>query len=186
MTKRYATYSWSAREALTRREPFNTYGAFRAIEGATGGYANTGRLPEPYDTAYRETAVEGRITYTVLSYRTPIAWVLDDGQVIIPDVKYSITTTGHQGLLYALKQPVDGPLADAAQSERQAARERAAQQRAERPHPVVTELREPTPTRPERVDYAPVRMEYSESYSVRQGWATSYDRGPASGVYQEL
>ena len=183
MTKRYATHSWSARQALARREPFNTYGAFRAIEGAYALPWST-RLDGEWRERYEADA--NRITYTVISYRTPIAWVLDDGQVIIPDVKYSITTTGHQGLLYALKQPVDGPLADAAQRERQAARERAAQRRAERPHPVVTKLREPTPTRPERVDYAPVRMEYSESYSVRQGWATSYDRGPASGVYQAL
>lgn len=34
----------------------------------------------------------------VYSYGTPIAWVMSDGTVVIPDHRYSVTTTHHQGL----------------------------------------------------------------------------------------
>jgi hypothetical protein len=36
------------------------------------------------------------VEYVVYSYGTPIAWVLKRGDVVIPDVKYSVTTTNHQ------------------------------------------------------------------------------------------
>lgn len=123
--KKLATNSWSAREALARREPFTTYGAFRAVRGFLLPYGNW--LPPRWREKYRADREE--IMYTVLSYQTPIAWVRSSGEIIIPDVKYSLTTSGHQGLLYALSQPADGPLAIAAQNERQAARERAARRR---------------------------------------------------------
>lgn len=38
------------------------------------------------------------IEYVVWSFRTPIAWVLGDGSVVQPDVKYSLTTSEHQRL----------------------------------------------------------------------------------------
>ncbi|CAM5730940.1 hypothetical protein SANTM175S_04460 [Streptomyces antimycoticus] len=47
------------------------------------------------------------------------------GPLSIPNVKYSRTTSGHQALLYALRESAQGPLAIAAQEERQEARERA-------------------------------------------------------------
>ncbi|MFF1676095.1 hypothetical protein ACFVYG_08690 [Streptomyces sp. NPDC058256] len=123
--KKLATHSWSAREALARREPFTTHGAFRAVDGYLLPFGN--RLPPRWWEKYRADGDE--IEYTVLSYQTPIAWVLRSGEVVIPDVKYSLTTTDHQSLLYALNQPANGPLAIAAQEERQAARERAARRR---------------------------------------------------------
>ncbi|WP_345580374.1 hypothetical protein [Nonomuraea rosea] len=46
----------------------------------------------------RYRADEPRIVYVVLSYSTPIAWVRDDGKVIIPESHYSLTTTRHQRL----------------------------------------------------------------------------------------
>ncbi|WP_436788880.1 hypothetical protein [Yinghuangia sp. YIM S10712] len=105
-----ATRSWAVRRALAGREPFRTYGAFRA---AVGGPASRGRLPDEWWAKIRDVP-DGRIRYTVYSYVTPIAWVLDDGTVVIPPVRYSLTTTGHQGLLYALNQapgafPEDAP-----------------------------------------------------------------------------
>ncbi|MCT9080480.1 hypothetical protein [Streptomyces fulvoviolaceus] len=123
--KKLATHSWAAREALARREPFHTYGAFRAVDGYSLPFGNW--LPSCWQERYRADGDE--ITYTVLSYGTPIAWVLRSGEVVIPDVKYSRTTTDHQGLLYALGQPADGPLARAAQEERQAARARTVRRR---------------------------------------------------------
>jgi hypothetical protein len=112
---RFATHSASVRHALASQAPFTTYGAFRAV---TGGGGETGRLPEPYRTVYRDAWWDDRITYTVYSYRTPIAWVLDDGTTIIPPVKYSITTSGHQSLLYALGPPSTSVFADALVAER--------------------------------------------------------------------
>lgn len=125
MTMRVATNSWQAREALSNRTPFNTYGSFRAVQGAYPLPWGT-RLPDEWRDQYKAAERDDRITYTVLSYETPIAWVLDDGTVVRPPVKYSITTTGHQGLLYALERPGDAAIADAAQRERQSARERRA------------------------------------------------------------
>ncbi|SEB60383.1 hypothetical protein [Streptomyces melanosporofaciens] len=119
--KKFATHSWATREALARREPFGTYGAFHAVEGYHLQFGN--RLPPHWLEQYIEDGAD--ITYTVLSYRTPIAWVLRCGAVVIPDVKYSRTTSGHQELLHALSETAEGPLAIAAQEERQKARERA-------------------------------------------------------------
>lgn len=40
-------------------------------------------------------------TYVVYSYGTPIAWVAEDGRVVIPDESYSTTTTRQQNLCRA-------------------------------------------------------------------------------------
>lgn len=113
-----STRSWAVRAALADREAFSTHGSLRA---GAGGVPDTGRLPEPYRTAYRGALARGRLSYTVYSYRTPIGWVLDDGSVVIPPVFYSRTTARHQGLLYALGKPARGPVADAARGELRAA-----------------------------------------------------------------
>ncbi|GAA0505282.1 MULTISPECIES: hypothetical protein [Streptomyces] len=123
--KKFATHSWATREALARHEPFDTYGAFRAVDGYHLPFGN--RLPPRWRDQYIEDAAE--VMFTVLSYRTPIAWVLRCGAVVIPNVKYSRTTSGHQALLYALRESAQGPLAIAAQEERQEARERATRRR---------------------------------------------------------
>lgn len=131
---KYTTNGWTTREALMDREPFTTYGALRAELG--GSPWNTGRLPEPWSAKYADDARDNLITYTVFSYSTPIGWVLTDGTVVVPPVKYSITTSGHQGMLYALdkaklSQDSEAGIRDSAQNERERARERrhAAQER---------------------------------------------------------
>lgn len=157
---------------------------------------HTGRLPSPWEEIYKASRDLGVITYVVMSYNTPIAWVTGGGEVHIPDVKYSPTTTRHQsylrGLLPTLSDRARADILAAAQMERRE-RERAA---ATARQDVVAQARQaytilhshvsvPRPGvvhKPVRRDYAPVRMEYSESYSVRQGWATSYVDGPASQV----
>ncbi|MFD5701321.1 hypothetical protein [Streptomyces lasiicapitis] len=112
--RKLATRSWAAREALARHEPFDTYGAFRAVDGYCLPFGT--RLPPEWRERYQADGDE--IAYTVLSYQTPIAWVLRSGVVAIPTVKYSRTTTGHQGLLYALHTRDDNSLSVAAQMER--------------------------------------------------------------------
>ncbi|MFM9442570.1 hypothetical protein [Streptomyces acidiscabies] len=168
-----ATQSWAVRRALAARQPFTTYGALSATDRRS--YC-VGRLPEWWADRYRSAADAGRITYQVYSYSTPIAWVLDDDTAVMPQVRYSATTSRHQGLLYALDLqpgcfPQDRP------HERPSVPTRAPGSR-NRPTGDLPRRR------PVRADFAPVRMEYSESYSVRQGWATAYDVGPASGVEQ--
>ena len=39
---------------------------------------------------------EARIRYVVKSYATPIAWRLEDGTWVVPEEKYSHTTSRHQ------------------------------------------------------------------------------------------
>ena len=41
----------------------------------------------------------GFITYVVMSYDTPIGWVLNDTTKVVPNAKYSVATSQHQGLL---------------------------------------------------------------------------------------
>lgn len=72
--------------------------SMRATRGRTWG---TGQLPDEQAKIYNAAADAGEIHYTVISYRTPIAWVNDAGEVTIPDVHYSPTTSRQQGLCRA-------------------------------------------------------------------------------------
>lgn len=81
--------------------PFtNSSGKFRAFTGQLNG--DLGMLPEEWAERYRTDARLFRIAYTVLSYDTPIAWVLMDvdgdvHEVVIPKVYYGRTTASkHQ------------------------------------------------------------------------------------------
>lgn len=76
--------------ALVSNRPFDVGNAMTAIEGKGG----EGRLPHNIAKEYRAADV----VYTVYSYGTPIAWVLRGGRVRIPNLRYSVTTTNHQGL----------------------------------------------------------------------------------------
>ncbi len=124
---KFATNSWQAREALVERAAYTTGGSMYAIEGPT--------LPEghrlPIEWRRRYLLDESEIVYTVVSYRTPIAWVKRDGTVVKVDHKWSRTTSGHQGMLYALdaERGTRAGIYEAAQRERQAQRDRAAQRR---------------------------------------------------------
>jgi hypothetical protein len=52
--------------------------------------ATRGDLPEKYHASFDEAM------YAVWSWETPIAWLDPKGAVVIPSVRYSITTTQHQ------------------------------------------------------------------------------------------
>jgi hypothetical protein len=68
----------------------------------TNGSTDTGRLPVEWAELYRRLAAEGRITYTVRSYATPIGWDMIDANgetvSVVPDVRYSSTTSQQQGM----------------------------------------------------------------------------------------
>lgn len=81
--------------ALGNRKSFDRSGShgfsMRAIEGKV---SHQGYMPWDEWVKYRDAEV----TYTVISYSTVIAWVQSDGTVVIPDVRYSVTTSHHQSL----------------------------------------------------------------------------------------
>lgn len=78
--------------ALTQNhQEFNCNDTLRGVTGVW----STGRLPAHWEAEYRHDRAE--IVYTVVSYDTPIAWVKRDGTVVEPPVKYSVTTSKHQG-----------------------------------------------------------------------------------------
>jgi hypothetical protein len=85
-------------DAIRERRDFDTHGAMR---GESGAPVHTGYLPREFRTmldSHRE-----RVTFTVYSYGTPIAWHVAGSGWIVPDVRYSVTTSKHQGrTLWAL------------------------------------------------------------------------------------
>jgi len=70
-----------------------------SVTGIEGSWT-TGRMPDDFAREYRKAASANEIVYTILSYGTPIAWVLSDGTEVKPPVKYSVTTSKHQGRIY--------------------------------------------------------------------------------------
>lgn len=81
------------REASSRfqdREPFNCNDTLLGYRGAP---TSTGYLTNEWVRYIRQF---GRgITFVAMSYATPIAWVMVDGRVIVPPVRYSQTTSRH-------------------------------------------------------------------------------------------
>lgn len=84
--------------ALENHFPFVTSGALRGFI-AYGDFSTLGALNDEWRaTAFAD---EGDVAYVVMSYATPIAWVLEDGTVRVVDQKFSVTTTRHQGFVRA-------------------------------------------------------------------------------------
>lgn len=77
-----------------KREAFQCNKSLRGQAWTDG----SGQLPAAYAEAFH--AMRESIAFVVYSYATPIAWVLTDGTEIRPAVKYSVTTSRHQGRLY--------------------------------------------------------------------------------------
>lgn len=77
---------------LQHREEF-TGNTLRAEYHEPGRDLDVGRLPfEWYDSVVHAS-------YIVFSYRTPIGWAFPDGTVVVPDVKYSVTTSRGQNVV---------------------------------------------------------------------------------------
>ncbi len=86
--------------ALSKREAFKRSGF--AMTAVKGHAYSLGELPEEWKQQYEAARNEKRITYTVLSYHTPILWIEKDGfgieTIVSPNKRYSNTTTHHQSL----------------------------------------------------------------------------------------
>lgn len=67
-----------------------------ALTGTDAAPLGSGELPEPFASDYYGAGVSGSLRFVVLSYSTPIAWLLESGEWIVPNVRYGRTTTGHQ------------------------------------------------------------------------------------------
>lgn len=85
------TTTGRAYAAIADLEPFTTSGALsgRTPHAETFTAWEAGRLPREHVDSFRSS------TYAVFSYATPIAWVAG-GEWVIPDVRYSVTTSRHQ------------------------------------------------------------------------------------------
>jgi hypothetical protein len=85
--------SWMVfRDTLEALTPFRTSGN---LFGTAGPTYEVGRLPEPHRSEYRDRSEF--IDYTVVSYSTPLAWHDTERGWIMPDVRYSVTTSRAQG-----------------------------------------------------------------------------------------
>ena len=64
-----------------------------------GGYMSNGRIYGDAAVLWRIDETAARIRYVVYSYATPIAWVRDNGEWVVPAEKYSATTSRHQSIV---------------------------------------------------------------------------------------
>lgn len=81
---------------LANRESFKTHGALQGIDKPLKNrFTVTGILPNDWANTF--TARQQVIDYVVYSYRTPIAWHDTEAGWIVPDERYSVTTSKHQG-----------------------------------------------------------------------------------------
>lgn len=81
-------------ELLDAGVPFSTHGALRAEVTAL---PSLGILPIQYQEALYVATEGWSVPVMVLfSYATPIAWRTQGGDVWVPDVRYSATTSKHQ------------------------------------------------------------------------------------------
>ena len=90
--KRSQSDKQRAAALVAARMPFaNSSGTFTGVVGYPGTF---GELPAQYRAEFPTRGV----SYTIMSYDTPIAWLVGDVWTM-PDVRYSITTTIHQGVV---------------------------------------------------------------------------------------
>jgi hypothetical protein len=94
-----------AHEVIANRIDFKTSGALKGEWQIPSLMPYAGRLPREYADKYNESHRVARgyneNIYVVWSYATPIAWYTESEGWVIPPVKYSPTTTKHQGNLPA-------------------------------------------------------------------------------------
>jgi hypothetical protein len=94
--------------AIATRQAFETHtSSMTGVEHGVLPYNH--QLPQEWEARYRRD--RERIRYVVLSYDTPIAWVLGSGTVVVPremegwakgqPLKYSRTTSKHQRIACA-------------------------------------------------------------------------------------
>ena len=98
--KRVATHGRNgngAARCIDARIPFTTAGALRGNFWRAGN--PLGQLPDQYRAEFSAAVkAHGLRLFVVYSYSTPIAWITPDGTVTRPEVRYSVTTSRHQGM----------------------------------------------------------------------------------------
>jgi hypothetical protein len=70
----------------------------RIIRDATA-CPRQGEMPQDAHKLLLKKIGQGLVRYVVFSYTTPIAWVLTEGLVTMPEIKYSATTSQHQKMV---------------------------------------------------------------------------------------
>ena len=83
--------------AFRNSENFTTSGALKGI--ADPYWIETGRMSREDAHALRTAQNEVGIDYIVFSYGTPIAYLIKRGEWVVPDAKYSVTTSKHQSTI---------------------------------------------------------------------------------------
>jgi hypothetical protein len=85
--------------AIAAGEDFQTHGGLRgeAWKRDTLTSWDCGQLPTEHVNRLMIDHLSGDLTYVIFSYQTPIAWKMRDGHVRRPRVRYSVTTSQHQG-----------------------------------------------------------------------------------------
>lgn len=92
-----------ASEAVQRDLPFSN--TAKSLQGVPGGAVYLGQLPQEY----RASALAA--DYVIYSYLTPIAWLTAQGFWVMPETRYSATTSKHQtitaGIIHRAKGLVE-------------------------------------------------------------------------------
>lgn len=83
-------------EALRECKPFDRKGF--SMKGIQGAVTHFGKMDPEDIESYEYHARVNDVLYTVVSYATPIAWVLRNGTVVMPEAGYSNTTKQHKAL----------------------------------------------------------------------------------------
>lgn len=93
MKKVYKTTAHRAHVLISARQDFKTGGAIRGANTSIPDLPYGHQLPEEW----REPYLTSGATYVVWSYATPIAWWSEESGWTRPEVRYSPTTSHHQG-----------------------------------------------------------------------------------------
>lgn len=89
-----------AQSAIARREAFTSHtGSLRGDAGVAGTITPVYRGYLPSDWSRTLTDQADSVDYIVWSYGTPIAWHLAGRGWVIPETRYSVTTSKHQGIV---------------------------------------------------------------------------------------
>jgi len=88
----------NAIEKIAKLQEFNGNSMYGRIN-PDGGWMSSGRIYGDAAVLWRIDETAARIRYVVYSYATPIAWVRDNGEWVVPVEKYSATTSRHQSIV---------------------------------------------------------------------------------------
>lgn len=81
---------------IANRIPFKTYGALFGKWIRKGDFRPIGILPDSHARRFRVDC-DNESVFVIYSYDTPIGWITESGNTYIPDERYSVTTSKHQG-----------------------------------------------------------------------------------------